>query len=216
MKHFLFSSLLLLTLLSTQTLNQSIPGWYTHAAFNSSFFSISSNAATTMLVMEQLTGARYVLQAGMLSIRLSENYRRKNPKGFTHFTMDGRPPYPGAPSGVENTLPEFHAWCGRIHSGSSEGGDEYSRHELIDLSARHYSYFVQAIDPEWPGVGDFSGKELWTTGDKLPEGITLIPDEATTVAVVLKINSEPHLSIIKRAVIKSILSLGNAGIVDIP
>jgi hypothetical protein len=169
-------------------------------------------AVTTMLVMEQLTGARYVLQAGMLSIRLSENYRRKNPEGFTHFTMDGRPPYPGAPSRVENTLPEFHAWCGRIHSGSSEVVDDISRHELIDLSARHYPYFVQAIDPEWPGPEDFSEKELWTTGDKLPEGIILIPDEATTMAVAAKLTANPELSIIRRTTIKALKKLKAVGL----
>lgn len=160
-------------------------------------------AATTMAVMMRLTGERYILQGGMLSIQLSEAYRAQYPRGATHYTMDGRPPSRGAPSRAADPLPEFHAWCGRIHEPRYEGHEAAAASsalcELIDISARHYPALVQTIDTNWPGPEDFTGRTLWTTGDRLPDGLILIPDRETTYTIASRVTTEPLLGIIRRA-----------------
>lgn len=159
-------------------------------------------AAVTLGVMTRLTGERHVLQAGMISIRLSENYRARCPSGATHFTMDGRAPTPGGRTRAADPLPEFHAWCGRIHEPRDEDEAEAnpaSLCEFIDISARHYPTLVQAIDGDWPGPGDFAGRVLWTTGDRIPDGVILIPDRDTTFAIMERVTAEPLLAKIKLA-----------------
>jgi len=159
-------------------------------------------AATTMAVMIRLTGERYILQGGMLSIQLSETYRARYPRGATHYTMDGRPPTRGARSRAADPLPEFHAWCGRIHEpqgGDNEATASSALCELIDISARHYPALVQTIDKDWPGPPDFTGRTLWTTGDRIPDGLILIPDRETTYTIAARVTTEPLLGIIRRA-----------------
>lgn len=168
-------------------------------------------AAVATTVLGRLTGARYVLQAGMISIRLSAAYRAAHPTGSTHFTMDGRPRQPGGRSRALDPLPEFHAWAGRVHPATRRprSAAEHARlSEFVDLSARHYRTSIQTLDPAWPGAGDFAADFLWTTGDRLPAGLILVPDEATTLAVAARVAAEPLRTIIKTAAHAALAELG--------
>jgi hypothetical protein len=173
-------------------------------------------AAVAVAVLGRLTGARYVLQAGMISIRLSAAHRAAHPFGCTHFTMDGRPRRPGGRSRALDLLPEFHAWAGRVHRAPGLATPEdFARHsELVDLSARHYRTNIQAIDRAWPGEGDFDGDFLWTTGDRLPDGLVLVPDMATTLAVASRLEDGPLRRIVSSAAREALAELSALGCAD--
>lgn len=176
-------------------------------------------AAVAARVMSRLTGRRYVVQSGLLSIRLSRAFRDEWPEGITHFQIDGRAPRPGAAPRAASDMPEVHVWCGADHTDPGElarfGGDAVllaelhaSRSECIDLSARHWARFVNALDPRWPGEGDFQGKHFWTTGDQFPEGVALVPDFATTMVVEAKLRGEPLRSMVERAAVIALARVG--------
>lgn len=154
-------------------------------------------AAAAVRVLGRLTGERYVLQAGSLTIRLSRAYRDGDPSGFHEFAMDAT-----AGLGALSPLGEFHSWLGRIHPSRGTAlsrEEEASRHELVDLSARHFRTWVGRLDPHWPGEGDFAGDYIWTTGDQVPDGIAHIPDELTTYAVLARLESASMRRAVSRA-----------------
>jgi hypothetical protein len=182
------------------------------------FGQCAAYAMVTMLVMSELTGRRYLLQAGNLHLELSEEYRHRHPLGATHLSMISDPLLEGGPSRALLPFPEFHAWVGAIHL-TPEEQQRYTDHaerlpayEVIDLSARHYLRHVRALDPDWREPQDFTHHPLWTTADQLPSWLLLEPIEQTTRDVA-EVMSEPERRRIIIAATKAALSaLGGQGL----